>query len=275
MIIKQVINNNVVVSEDKKGTEIIVIGKGIGFNGKKGDVIQEKKIVKTFTLKNEKEKNSFSMMIAEIPYDIIEFAIEAGEYIKEKCSKKISKRIILSLVDHIDATIERYRQGISLGDKLLWDIQYLYREEYEIAKEICQKMNNYFDIKVDESEASFITLHIINSQMELNMKDAYKATGIIDTSIKTIEEYFGKDITQNEVHFQRFVTHLQYFAKRMIQKTFLSDQDTKMNNFIQMQYPEEYLCAKKIKEKIEYMYRMEIAEDECTYLTIHIARLLK
>lgn len=275
MQILQIINNNVVVSKDKKGNEIIAIGKGIGFNGKKGNYLQENKIVKTFTLKNDKDKNSFTMMIEEIPYDIIEFAIQAGEYIKEKCSKKTSKRVILSLVDHIDATIERYRQGISLGNKLLWDIKYLYREEYVIAQEICRRMNEYFDIKVDESEASFITLHIVNSEMELDMKDAYKATNIVDTSVKTIEEYFGKDITKNDMHFQRFITHLQFFAKRMIQETFVLDQDLKMNIFIQKQYPEEYKCAKKIKEKIEAIYKFEIADDECTYLTIHIARLLK
>ena len=38
MEIKQIINNNVVVSKDNSG-EVIVFGKGIGFNGKVGQKI--------------------------------------------------------------------------------------------------------------------------------------------------------------------------------------------------------------------------------------------
>lgn len=91
MKIEQIINNNVVITKNKKGKETVVIGKGIGFNGKKGDPIDDNKIIKTFMLNDEKEKNSFSLMIDEIPYDIIEFGIEICDFITSRCSKKSVK----------------------------------------------------------------------------------------------------------------------------------------------------------------------------------------
>ena len=45
MQIIKVINNNVISSEDDKGKEIIVMGKGIGFGKKAGEEIDGKSIL--------------------------------------------------------------------------------------------------------------------------------------------------------------------------------------------------------------------------------------
>ena len=45
MQIIKVINNNVISSEDDKGKEIIVMGKGIGFGKKAGEEIDETKSI--------------------------------------------------------------------------------------------------------------------------------------------------------------------------------------------------------------------------------------
>ena len=68
MKITQIVNNNLVFSEDSQGNEIIVVGKGIGFHGKKGDLLKPQMIEKIFTIKDEAEKDRFMMMIREIVY---------------------------------------------------------------------------------------------------------------------------------------------------------------------------------------------------------------
>lgn len=52
MKIDKVMNNNVVSSIDEDGQEIIVVGTGIGFQGKEGKVVDEKKIQKIFRWNN-------------------------------------------------------------------------------------------------------------------------------------------------------------------------------------------------------------------------------
>ena len=48
MKILKVINNNVVSACDDKGKEIVVMGKGLGFGKKNGDILDESKIEKSF-----------------------------------------------------------------------------------------------------------------------------------------------------------------------------------------------------------------------------------
>ena len=54
MKIDKVMNNNVVSSIDEDGQEIIVVGTGIGFQGKEGKVVDEKKIQKIFRFSDMK-----------------------------------------------------------------------------------------------------------------------------------------------------------------------------------------------------------------------------
>ena len=59
------------------------------------------------------------------------------------------------------------------------------------------------------------------------------------------------------------------------QRKVSTDRESAMNSFVRFQYPKEYGCAQLIKAKIEKKLNIQIDEDECTYLTIHIARLMK
>jgi transcriptional antiterminator len=62
----------------------------------------------------------------------------------------------------------------------------------------------------------------------------------------------------------------------MVKNTMLEeDLDLDMNKHINVKYANEYACAKLIGEKIRGKYGFQIEPNEYTYLTIHIARLLR
>jgi beta-glucoside operon transcriptional antiterminator len=48
MIVQKVLNNSLVLSMDDDDREVIVMGKGIGFNSRPGDEIDPEKIEKLF-----------------------------------------------------------------------------------------------------------------------------------------------------------------------------------------------------------------------------------
>ena len=52
-IAKRVYNNNVVLSENASGEEIILVGKGLAFGLNKGDLINTDKVEKKFELKKK------------------------------------------------------------------------------------------------------------------------------------------------------------------------------------------------------------------------------
>ena len=275
MIIKKIVNNNVVVSSNDND-EIIVIGKGIGFNGKVGEEINPNLIEKTYVLQDVAEENSFQTLLGEIPYEVIEFGIKATEYISNNLNKKINKRILIPLTDHIYSSLQRYKDGVQFDNNLSLNVSHIYKDEYKIAKDIVQMLNEEFNVEIGNEEATFITLHILNAEMNIDLKDTYTATNIIDMSVSTVEKFFNVKLDTESINFARFVNHLQFFAERMIKNTYLEDDlGDIVNKQMRYQYPKQYACAKEIGKKIEEEYNWQVAENEYTYLTIHIVRLLK
>ncbi len=274
MRITQVINNNTVVSENARGEEIVVFGKGIGFQGSRGQEIDETRVEKIFVLKDSIGKEEFSGLLNEIPYEVVAFGIKATEYILTCSRKPISKRILVPLTDHIYTTLERYRNNTRFENELYWNIRYLYPEEYHIANDVVDMMNSEFNTEIDAKEAALITLHIVNAVLDIDIKDTYRATDIIDISVKTVEEMFGTPL-KKDINFARFITHLQFFAKRMIQDADPEGSEEEIGKYMNLKYANEYRCAQEIGRRIEEKYKYKVDKNELTYLTIHIARLLR
>ncbi len=164
--------------------------------------------------------------------------------------------------------------GIILNNEILYDIKYIYQEEYSLALKICEMINNKFDIRVDKNEASFITLHIVNSEMNYEISETYAATAIIDMSVSTVEDHFKVKLSKEDINFLRFISHLQLFAKRLIQKVFVPSKEKDLLAYVKSNYSSEFQCSQLIKSNIEKRMNMNIKDEECVFLTIHIARLL-
>jgi transcriptional antiterminator len=59
LLIEKVLNNNVLIAEHPSYGEVVLIGKGLGFNRKHGDFIETDSVEKLFVLKNEKEQENY------------------------------------------------------------------------------------------------------------------------------------------------------------------------------------------------------------------------
>ena len=57
--IEKVYNNNVVQASDEKGKELIVMGRGLGFQKKAGDYLNPDQIEKNFVLQNDLQMMDF------------------------------------------------------------------------------------------------------------------------------------------------------------------------------------------------------------------------
>lgn len=57
-IVKKILNNNVLIAENEEFKEVVLIGKGIGFNKKRGDQLSEEFAEKIFVLKDKEKQDS-------------------------------------------------------------------------------------------------------------------------------------------------------------------------------------------------------------------------
>ena len=80
MRIKRIYNNNVVMVEDQKSEEMIVIGKGLAFGKKAGEFLEEDRIEKVFTLAEKSIGNRLAKLVQEIPIIYLSIAEEPSGY---------------------------------------------------------------------------------------------------------------------------------------------------------------------------------------------------
>ena len=75
------------------------------------------------------------------------------------------------------------------------------------------------------------------------------------------------------LYFQRFLTHLKYFALSFLHKELHYDENQELFKIIKEQYREAYGCVKMIYLMMEEEYKYAMTEDEMLYLTIHIQKI--
>ena len=109
MKIRKVINNNIVNASDEDGKEVIVLGNGVGFQKKKGDVLERERIEKVFHLSNEK-LSQFEQLVNSIPLSSIRTSEKVIAYAKKELNTELNDNIYIALTDHLNYAIERKEQ---------------------------------------------------------------------------------------------------------------------------------------------------------------------
>ena len=217
MIVKKVLNNNVVVSIDPKTKkEVILMGCGIAFNKKQGQKIDESKIEKTFIIDNQSLGDKVKLLINQIPEGIFELVDELIKYASKELNLTFDKQIYISLADHIAFAIKRYKKDIYLKNDLLEEIRRIHKSEFKVALKMLEYINENMSINLPEDEAAFITLHLINASYNEKTEQSVKSTKIVRDILDIIKFQFNLEFKEEDLNYDRLLTHLKYFSKRIL-----------------------------------------------------------
>ena len=114
MKIGKILNNNVVVIFEEGKTEKIVMGRGIAFGKKVGDIIDEGKIDKTFLLENSDNNSKLQQLLKDIPSEYLNTTEKIIEYAKTKAERSLNDFLYITLMDHIYMAIVRTKEGVNI-----------------------------------------------------------------------------------------------------------------------------------------------------------------
>lgn len=270
---KRVYNNNVVLSQNKNGKELVLSGRGLAYGLNKGDNIDESKVEKRFELK-ETVNNKFKELIQDVPIDDILICEEVISYIKSNNDKEIDDSIYVTLTDHIINMVDRIKKGIDFDSTILLNISYLYKAEHKIALHAVEMLSKRYDLKIDDSEANFITLHIVNAESNSNMMEMYEITSIIDEILSIVNRNYKIDY--EDFAYDRFITHCRFFVQRVVNKEYVEENKKKyVEMFLMMKglYKSQYRCVNEIAHFIENKYNYQVEDDEKMYLLLHLVKL--
>ena len=275
MIVEKVLNNNVVVSIDPTTRkEVILMGSGIAFNKKPGQLIDVKRIEKTFIVDDENLGNKIKKLINQIPEGIFELTDEIITHAIVELNVELDKQIYVSLADHIAFAVKRFKNGITIKNELLNEIRRVHRNEFRVSLWAVDYINRNLDIQLPEDEAGFIALHFVNASYKETTMKSVESTKIIKDILNIIKYYFDIELDEDDLNYDRLLTHLKYFAKRIVNNNKHNSTDSSFVKVISTTYPEAYACAIKIGEYILMHNNYEVDEDELVYLTMHIQRVI-
>ena len=274
MKVVRVFNNNAVLVENEANEEMVLIGKGIAFAKKTGDLINEELIQKKFVFENSQLNEKLAKLFNEVPVKYIELTLDIVEMAGKELNTKFNSNIYIDLADHIAYAVERCSNNETIKNALLWEIKKFYPNEFAAAMKALEMIRYETNIEMTEDEAGFIALHFVNGQSEGElMAQTVAVTKIVEDILHIVEYHFHFKIDETSLNYIRFVTHIQYFARRLFAKEVIDDGDDILFEQIKNRYQDSYNCSLKVKKYIGSNYHIDISNDELVYFILHINRV--
>lgn len=276
MIIRQIFNNNVIRVEDQVGHEYVVMGNGLGFKKKAGQKVDEDKIEKTFMLRPEKVPQKLIDLIGETSVTYFSLADEIISYAKTEMGNIFNDNIYITLIDHLHFAIARYKKSVNLKNALFWQIKKFYPKEFAIGQNALLLIKKYFDIEMEQDEASFIAMHFVNARQDnQGMQMTVEVTKAMSDIVNIVSDCYQLKLDENSFNYSRFITHLQFFLQRMLsgEQEKSASGDNFLYDQVKAKYPAAFACMNRINQYLETEYESAMTIDEKVYLTIHIQRV--
>ena len=234
MEILRVFNNNVVLAKGGDGGEVILTGRGLGFQAKPGQTVDESKVVRPFG----------------------------------------STTLVMALSDHVANAVERVRRGIDITYPLLGEVSNLYPQEYAQGRAMLASLNARLDVTLPDGEATALAMHLVNAGFATgDLSYTYTMTGVIQQLLDIIDHSYGITLDRSSVNVGRFITHLRYLFVRIHQHQQLTDEPAPVMKVIRESYPAALRCARTIASLLELRLDTDISDDETAYLAMHVARV--
>lgn len=266
----KVLNNNVILV-DSESIQYILVGKGIGFGKKSGEIIKdfsgiESKFISLQGLDINASlqfTNNLDPKIAELTKDILKI-------ISEEFNRPLNPNVHVNLIDHIQFTVKRLKSGMILENPFLNETKLLYPKEYAVAEKAVEILSKGLNMHFPDAEIGFITLHICGGLNEKSKKDALENAQLINTILNFVSKKLNVTLDPNSFEYKGFVNHLRGVLNRIKNNKILKNNlltELKKRNII------EYKIAYDVSKIIENVLQISVPEDEIGYITIHIMKL--
>ena len=274
MKIAKILNNNVVMAQDEQGREQVVMGRGLAFQKRVGDALNSAQIEKVFAPQSDLLVRRLEELLNQIPPEVMTTCDRIIDLATQRLGK-LQESLYITLTDHCFFAIERQNKGLPIKNVLLWDIKRLYPKEFELGQEARAIIARRLNVELPEDEAGFIALHLVTAQLHNEMPEVMDVTRVMQEILQLVKYQLQLEYNESSLSYQRFVTHLKFFAQRMLTRTVVDDDDVSLHTAVKDNYPKAWECAVKIALHLQQSYQRELTAEEIMFLAIHIERVRK
>lgn len=268
-IVIKALNNNMVLIKEQ-GVEKILLAKGIGFNKKFGDILEDNlEVDKVFSIEDKKNQENLKEVYNRVDGEFVAICEEALAEISEELGEELNETIHIGLIDHLAIVMKRLKNKEQINNPFIVEIETLYSVEFEMAKKIVNKLQDKYEIDFPEGEIGFITLHIHSARNGKMISNSIKYSYLSNKIIIYIEEKFNSKIDKRSLDYARFLSHVRFTIERVLTDTVLKNDLTEI---IKKSYPVSYEIAEGASKIIEETLDKKVCDDEVAYIAMHVER---
>ena len=268
-IVIKTLNNNMVLIKEQ-GVEKILLAKGIGFNKKFGDILEDNlEVDKVFSIEDKKNQENLKEVYNRVDGEFVAICEEALAEISEELGEELNETIHIGLIDHLAIAMKRLKNKEQINNPFIVEIETLYSVEFEMAKKIVNKLQDKYEIDFPEGEIGFITLHIHSARNGKMLSNSIKYSYLSNKIIIYIEEKFNSKIDKRSLDYARFLSHVRFTIERVLTDTVLKNDLTEI---IKKSYPVSYEIAEGASKIIEETLDKKVCDDEVAYIAMHVER---
>lgn len=268
-IVIKALNNNMVLIKEQ-GVEKILLAKGIGFNKKFGDILEDNlEVDKVFSIEDKKNQENLKEVYNRVDGEFVAICEEALAEISEELGEELNETIHIGLIDHLAIAMKRLKNKEQINNPFIVEIETLYSVEFEMAKKIVNKLQDKYEIDFPEGEIGFITLHIHSARNGKMLSNSIKYSYLSNKIIIYIEEKFNSKIDKRSLDYARFLSHVRFTIERVLTDTVLKNDLTEI---IKKSYPISYGIAEGASKIIEETLDKKVYDDEVAYIAMHVER---
>ena len=271
--IKKSLNNSMLLVDNDQ-REMILFGKGIGFGAKPGKNIDLAQVEKVFLPLSDLKSRHFLSLTDTIPAAFFDISHEILILARRLCGDKLNSVLLFTLAEHLHFAVERSRSGQRILNKLSWEVKRYYPQEYSVGLQARAQVNEKFEVELPEEEAVNIAFHLINASSQDDDSTAHQQVELVNRIADIVRYKLGRTIDTQSVNYMRFITHLRYFAERVLAGKIVLSETEDFYQELMRHRPDAMTVAWAIRDYVQDKYQLTLPKDELTWLSIHISRLM-
>jgi transcriptional antiterminator len=268
-VVKSLNNNSVLAVDIETMTEVIILGRGVGFGKKVNERFEAPENTRIYALQKETDRgksHSLALSIDPIYFEITSAIVQKAQ----ETMGELDENVLLPLADHIDFAVKRIKRQGYINNPMTHEIYALFPNEFAAAEYGKKLIEEKCNVTFNQDEMAYIALHLHGAADNQKVSEVMKQTQVIRDCLETIEEKMQVTLDPSSLSYNRLLSHMKYMLARMIKEEQI---ELDMNDFIKHQYPKTFALAKSLCERISKEIGLECKEEEIGYLAIHIERV--
>lgn len=278
LLIKEVLNNNVLLVENGRQKEIIW-GRGIGFKAHKDqnyDLHAGDRVFSQVPANDTKWIAQFKKLSSEIPRKYFDLTEKIIRLAQKEIDSGFDEHLLIPLTDHIYFAVERYHMGLDLTNPMLYDLKHFFKKEYKIGLKAQKMIQDLSGVPISEDEAGFIAIHLVEHEIKRQKSPISNFNEFIQVSNhvkRIIESIFGKRLSEDDYRVGRLMDHLKTLVlqPRSVPKS--NPSDSELLSSLKNGHRKAAVCLTLIVNYLQEKLSIEFTDSEKLYLLIHIIHI--